>query len=197
MTEIIKSVSYNVIVTEPSYNVTVTEPTSYNVSTRSGIIMARRLSDLEDVDLSNVKDKFVLMYDETENKYKAYNPDEVLSASAVTETTQPGLPQDFIDYLNENLDVDRADFAELLDKINNLTLGDLKNVDDSDKKDKYLIMFSALYNEYKAVNPDEVFKAAVSEELGGEPEQPGLPDEFLDQLDEDLDNRIDIDAGSY
>ena len=197
MTEIIKSVSYNVIVTEPSYNVTVTEPTSYNVSTRSGIIMARRLSDLEDVDLSNVKDKFVLMYDETENKYKAYNPDEVLSASAVTETTQPGLPQDFIDYLNENLDVDRADFAELLDKINNLTLGDLKNVDDSDKKDKYLIMFSELYNEYKAVNPDEVFKAAVSEELGGEPEQPGLPDEFLDQLDEDLDNRIDIDAGSY
>lgn len=188
MTEILGSISYNV---------TVTEPTSYNVSTRSGIIMARRLSDLEDVDLSNVKDKFVLMYDETENKYKAYNPDEVLSASAVTETTQPGLPQDFIDYLNENLDIDSVDFAELSDRINNLTLGDLKNVDDSDKKDKYLIMFNELYNEYKAVNPDEVFKAAVSEELGGEPEQPGLPEEFLDQLDEDLDNRIDIDAGSY
>lgn len=191
-----------------NYNVrSKTSSSRIQVATQSGIIMARKLSDLQDVDLTGVKDKFVLMYDEAIDKYRAYNPDEVLSASAVTETTQPGLPQDFIDYLNQNLDLNELGFTDiqelsdaidgLVQRFNELKLGDLVDVDDSDRKDKYLIMFQELYNGYKAVNPDEVLKATVSEELGGEEEEPGLPEEFIDQLDIDLDNRIDFDGGEY
>ena len=163
-----------------------------NVSTRSGIVMARKLSDLQDVDVSGVKDQFVLMYDQNENKYKAVNPDEVLISSALTETTQPGLPQQFIEYLNTILNLDDQDLADLADRINNLTLGDLKDVEVDDALDKYIIMFNQALNEWQAQNPDSLLTAAVEETTN-----PGLPDVFLDQLDEDLDNRIDIDAGEY
>jgi len=163
-----------------------------NVSTRSGIVMARKLSDLQDVDVSGVKDQFFLMYDQNENKYKAVNPDEVLISSALTETTQPGLPQQFIEYLNTILNLDDQDLADLADRINNLTLGDLKDVEVDDALDKYIIMFNQALNEWQAQNPDSLLTAAVEETTN-----PGLPDAFLDQLDEDLDNRIDIDAGEY
>lgn len=163
-----------------------------NVSTRSGIVMARKLSDLQDVDVSGVKDQFVLMYDQQENKYKAVNPDEVLISSALTETTQPGLPQQFIEYLNTILNLDDQDLADLADRINNLTLGDLKDVEVDDALDKYIIMFNQALDEWQAQNPDTILSAAVEETTN-----PGLPDAFLDQLDEDLDNRIDIDAGEY
>lgn len=73
-------------------------------SVQSGVIMARTLDELLDVDVTNVKDKYLLMYDATTKKYKAVNPDEVLSASSNTETTQPGLPGDFVNTLDVNLD---------------------------------------------------------------------------------------------
>ena len=156
--------------------------------------MARRLSDLQDVDLQGLRDKYVLMYEESQEKWLAKNPDEVLSASAVTEQTQPGLPQDFLDFLRQNLETQAADelFQQLSERLDNLALGDLVNVNDEEKRDKYLIMFNELLNEYRAVNPDEVLVAAVEE-----PEQPGLPDELLDELDVELDNRIDFDGGEY
>ena len=156
--------------------------------------MARRLSDLQDVDLQGLRDKYVLMYEESQEKWLAKNPDEVLSAAAVTEQTQPGLPQDFMDYLKQNLDTQAADelFQQLSERLDNLALGDLVNVNDEEKRDKYLIMFNELLNEYRAVNPDEVLIASVEE-----PEQPGLPDELLDELDVELDNRIDFDGGEY
>ena len=70
--------------------------------------MARNLSELLDVDVSGVGDKYVIMYDSTTGKYTAVNPDEVLSASSTTETTQPGLPADFLNTLDTDLD-DRID----------------------------------------------------------------------------------------
>jgi hypothetical protein len=71
---------------------------------KSGVIMARRLDELLDVDLSGVGDKYVLMYDSTTKKYKAVNPDAILSAASTTETTQPGLPSDFKNQLDTDLD---------------------------------------------------------------------------------------------
>lgn len=68
------------------------------------LIQTIYLSQLEDVDTTNVKDKYVIMYDAIEQKYKTVNPDEVLSASSNSETTQPGLPTDFIDTLDIDLD---------------------------------------------------------------------------------------------
>jgi hypothetical protein len=241
-------------------------------SVSSGVIMARRLADLLDVDVSNVQNNFVLMYNAEEQKYTAYDPDEVLSASV-----DGGLPQDFMDYLNANLfpestieEITNA-LEELNNTLENLTLGQLANVkgsvdfatnyfvlrydeeeqkyeavdpddilssaiDESDLpedfveylnnvllpkklsealnqltndiqnislndladvstfgvKDKYLIMYDAEVSTYRVVNPDEVLRAAVLETT-----QPGLPDEFLDQLDTDLDNRIDFDGGEF
>ena len=73
------------------------------VTVLSGVVMARQLNELLDVDVSGVGDKFVIMYNATTGKYTAVNPDTVLSAASNTETTQPGLPNNFIDTLSEEL----------------------------------------------------------------------------------------------
>ena len=63
--------------------------------------VAGNLSSLDDVDVSGVSDKFVIMYNATTAKFTAVNPDEVLSAAA---TTINELPQNFIDTLDVDLD---------------------------------------------------------------------------------------------
>ena len=70
----------------------------------SGVIVERTISELLDVDVANVQDKYVIMYNAGTGKYTAVNPDDVLSASSTTETTQPGLPTNFIDTLDTDLD---------------------------------------------------------------------------------------------
>jgi hypothetical protein len=67
------------------------------------------LTDLVDVNLAENSDKYVLMYNNVTKKWDAVNPDDVLSAAAVTETTQPGNPSDFIDTLGAEL-TDKIDF---------------------------------------------------------------------------------------
>lgn len=81
---------------------------SVKATVASGAIMARTLEDLLDVDVSEVKDKYVIMYDASTQKYTTVNPDEVLSASSTTEQTSPGLPTDFVNTLDVDLD-DRID----------------------------------------------------------------------------------------
>ena len=63
--------------------------------------MPNNLSQLLDVDVSGVGDKFVIMYNATTAKFTAVNPDEVLSAAA---TTINELPQNFVDTLDVDLD---------------------------------------------------------------------------------------------
>ena len=53
-------------------------------------------------------------------------------------------------------------------------------------------MYDAATQKYTAVNPDEVLSATVTE-----PISPGIPEDFIDELDVDLDNRIDVDAGTF
>jgi hypothetical protein len=72
------------------------------VTVLSGVVMARTLQELLDVDVSGVGDKYVIMYDATTQKYKAVNPDVVLS-SAATEPISPGLPDAFVDELDVDL----------------------------------------------------------------------------------------------
>ena len=71
-----------------------------------GIQVPAKLQDLVDVDIkdNDKKDKYVLMYNAEENEYRLVNPDEVLSASSNTETSQPGLPNDFVNTLDVDLD---------------------------------------------------------------------------------------------
>jgi hypothetical protein len=73
------------------------------VTVLSGVVMARQLNELIDVDVSGVNDKYVIMYDSATQKYTAVNPDTILSAASNTETIQPGLPNNFIDTLSEEL----------------------------------------------------------------------------------------------
>ena len=67
-------------------------------------IMPQFLDQLTDVEISGTNDKYVLMYDATSGKWRDVNPDQVLSASSNTETTQPGLPGDFVNTLDVDLD---------------------------------------------------------------------------------------------
>jgi hypothetical protein len=164
------------------------------VVTKSGIIMARKLSDLQDVDIDSTLDKYVLMFNENTQKYESVNPDEIFSAAALTETTQPGLPEDFLEYLRSNLQLDSSNqiLEAILDKLSNLRLSDLVDTDVDDARDRYTLMYNELLDKWRAENPDNILSAAVQE-----PENPGLPEVFIDQLDTDLDNRIDFDGGDY
>ena len=69
---------------------------------------------------------------------------------------------------------------------------DLINFDATSIKDKYLIMYDAVTQSYKMVNPDEILINAVTE-----PQQVGLPTAFTNELAVDLDNQIDVDAGTF
>lgn len=75
-------------------------------------------------------------------------------------------------------------------------LEDLIDIDASNVNDKYVLMYDSAIQKYKLVNPDEVLNAAA----GTETIQPGLvgyASTFLNRLDSDLDNKIDIDAGTF
>lgn len=58
--------------------------------------------------------------------------------------------------------------------------------------DGYVLMFDASINGFKFVNPDDVLSKAATE-----PQQPGLPSDFINQLDIQLDDKIDVDAGTW
>ena len=87
-----------------NYSVKSTKPKNYKTSLSYNFeIMPQNLDELSDVEISGSNDKYVLMYDASSGKWKDKNPDDVLSAAA-TEPIQPGLPEDFIDQLDIDLD---------------------------------------------------------------------------------------------
>jgi hypothetical protein len=72
---------------------------------------------------------------------------------------------------------------------------DLIDFDPKGNNDKYVLMYNSTTKKYEMVNPDEVLNAAVTETV-----QPGLvgyAQTFLDRLDKDMDNMIDVDAGNF
>jgi len=72
------------------------------------------------------------------------------------------------------------------------SINDLTDVEITGSNNNYVLMYDATSGKWKNVNPDAVLSAATTE-----PIQPGLPADFENQLDIDLDNRIDLDAGSF
>jgi hypothetical protein len=78
------------------------------------------------------------------------------------------------------------------------SLEDLGNVDTSalDKTgnttNNYVMVYDAVQKKYKFVNPDVVLASAATE-----PTSPGLPQSFIDELDVELDNLIDVDGGGF
>lgn len=71
-------------------------------------------------------------------------------------------------------------------------LDELADVQISGNNDMYVLMYDAGSGKWRDVNPDTVISAATTE-----PIQPGLPSDFMDQMDISLDNRIDVDAGTF
>ena len=71
--------------------------------------------------------------------------------------------------------------------------GSLTDLDDFNSfgvQDKYLVMYDAATQTYITVDPDVVLSAALIT-------NDGLPQDFINQLDVDLDNKIDLDAGTF
>jgi len=98
--------TYKVSLSSPyNFSVKASQPKDYKASLTTKIeIMPVNLDELTDVEISGNNDKYVLMYDATSGKWRDVNPDQVLSASSNTETTQPGLPGDFVNTLDVDLD---------------------------------------------------------------------------------------------
>lgn len=69
---------------------------------------------------------------------------------------------------------------------------DLADFDPSGLQDNYVIMYDANTQKYKAVNPDLVLIKSVTE-----PSSPGIPTTFINELDVVLDDKIDLDAGTF
>lgn len=87
------------------YTIKFDRQKKYKVTVSSGgIQVPARFRDLLDYDESNKNDQYVIMYNAATDKYQLVNPDKVLSSSAVTETIQPGLPEDFENVLDTDLD---------------------------------------------------------------------------------------------
>jgi hypothetical protein len=66
----------------------------------------------------------------------------------------------------------------------------LLDVDVSGVNDKYVIMYDAALQKFIPVDPDDVLSASVTTNAG-------ISTVFIDALDVDLDNKIDLDAGSF
>jgi hypothetical protein len=75
-------------------------------------------------------------------------------------------------------------------------LDELTDVEISGNNDKYVLMYDAATNKWRDVNPDEVLNAAAATETT-QPGLVGFATAFLDRIDIDLDDRIDLDAGTF
>lgn len=96
--------SYNVRLGSSTSTRVKLAPNVVYVRTKLGELMAKKFDELIDVDVTNVSDKYIIMYDAVTEKYTAVNPDEVLVASSTSELNQPGLPVEFINTLDIDLD---------------------------------------------------------------------------------------------
>jgi hypothetical protein len=85
-----------------SYSVKIQAPIKFNVQVagEAGSV-AGSLTDLDDFDPTGVQNNYIVMYNASLQKYVTVDPDTVLSSAV---TTNNGLPQDFIDKLDVDLD---------------------------------------------------------------------------------------------
>ena len=89
----------------------------------------------------------------------------------------------------------RADYTvDLSSKIEIMpqNLNELADVEISQGHDMYVLMYDASTGKWRDVNPDTVISAASTE-----PVQPGFPADFMAEMETQLDNMIDLDAGSF
>lgn len=81
-----------------SIRISLNRKPKINVSTR--IAVPESLSGVDNVDIDNVQDGSVLMYDDVLQRYMFVNPDQILSKAAADNV----LPQEFMDKMDTDLD---------------------------------------------------------------------------------------------
>jgi hypothetical protein len=69
------------------------------------------------------------------------------------------------------------------------SLSGVDNVDIENVKDGYVLMYDDVLKRYTFVNPDVLLSKAVEDNI--------LPQDFVNKLDIDLDDRINLDAGNF
>jgi hypothetical protein len=100
---IINGIQYQVkIGSKPSFHITKERTMASNylrelVDTNFGSSLTRTTSD-------PTKEKYLVSYNSTTNKFLIIDPDEVLVAAASSTTVQPGLPSPFIEQMGIDLD---------------------------------------------------------------------------------------------
>ena len=67
-------------------------------------------------------------------------------------------------------------------------LSDLSDVDVTGIQDNYVLIYNSSTGKFVAENPDNVLSNAVTS---------GLPSDFVNKLDVDLDDKIDLDGGGF
>ena len=74
-----------------------------------------------------------------------------------------------------------------------INLTDVNTTNLSGTTDKFVLIYDAPSNSFKFVNPDAVIDNAISSSPG----PAGLTDTAIDYLDSALDDKIDLDGGSF
>jgi hypothetical protein len=69
------------------------------------------------------------------------------------------------------------------------SLSGVDNVDVSTVQDGYILMYDDVLQRYAFVDPDVLLSKAVQDNT--------LPQDFIDKLDTELDNKITLDAGEF
>jgi hypothetical protein len=85
-----------------------------------------------------------------------------------------------------NIIVNETTSIGILDSDN---LDGLGNIDIANVQDGYVLMYNQDQNKYVFVDPDVVLSKSVEDD--------SLPQEFIGQLDDDLDSKIDLDSGEF
>ena len=80
-------------------------------------------------------------------------------------------------------------FQELLDVV----VPGISKTDPNPNKNQYVIVYDSNLNKFTLIDPDDVLVAAAATNTA----QPGLPQQFVNTLDVDLDNKIDLDGGTW
>lgn len=70
------------------------------IKVKTRIAVPESISGIDDVDVSNVKDGYILMYDDNLKRYAFVDPDDLLSKAAKDGT----LPPEFMNKLDVDLD---------------------------------------------------------------------------------------------
>ena len=76
-------------------------------------------------------------------------------------------------------------------------LANLQDVDASGQSDRWVLVYDAASNAYKFVDPDEVINAAANVTPTSGTSSVGLSTAAVNYLDQALDDKIDVDAGTF